>query len=209
MFCIYYVFLPGQIPPICSIATHSQIFSQIIPTILFQTHVVALRVASYRRGLVDIEKKPMNDQLALADNYRIGLEKNYDVEILPKYSNIAKKETPVQTSIKSEFNPEHEQKLGVECSQVETNQKDQESKEDDAKSKASGIPKPWKPNQDIFQKLQLEHKQKLEDKCAQLEENLKNQGLKVSWYNLFCIYYVFLLYNNNHIHKSCHFISDS
>ena len=111
----------------------------------------------------------MNDQLALADNYRIGLEKNYDVEILPKYSNIAKKETPVQTSIKSKFNPEHEQKLGVECSQVETNQKDQESKEDDSKSKASGIPNTVHG-----------HKQKLEDICAQLEENLKNQGLKVS-----------------------------
>ena len=107
------------------------------------------------------------------------------------------------------FNLEHEQKLGVQCSQDQANQKDQESKEDDSKSKASGIPKAWKPNEDIFQKLQLEHKQKLEDKCVQLEENLKNQGLKVSWYNLFCIYYVFLLFNNNHIHKSCHFISDS
>ena len=67
------------------------------------------------------------------------------------------------------FNLEHEQKLGVQCPQVEANQKDQESKEDDSKSKASGIPNTVHG-----------HKQKLEDICAQLEENLKNQGLKVS-----------------------------
>ena len=88
------------------------------------------------------------------------------------------------------FNLEHEQKLGVECSQVEANHKDQESKEDDAKSKASGIPNAA-PNQDI---LKLEHKQKLEDKCAQLEENLKNQGLKV-------ICFIFIMYSSYQSHS--------
>ena len=66
---------------------------------------------AFRRKLIEIQKKPMNVQLSLADFYRIGLEKDYEVGIsttisnnTPNSSKIAKKQTPVKTSISTNAN---------------------------------------------------------------------------------------------------------
>ena len=66
---------------------------------------------AFRRKLIEIQKKPMNVQLSLADFYRINLEKNYEVGIstpisnnTPNSSKIAKKQTSVQTSISTNAN---------------------------------------------------------------------------------------------------------
>ena len=78
---------------------------------LFQTPDVELKLVAFRRKLIEIQKKPMNVQLSLADFYRIGLEKDYEVGIsttisnnTPNSSKIAKKQTPVKTSISTNAN---------------------------------------------------------------------------------------------------------